>query len=272
MASRRFQDALGRAVKIEWPPRRVASLVPSQTETLHRLGLGPRLVGRTRYCVEPRGEVEIVPEIGGEKSPDVSKILALQPDLVIGNKEENRKADVERLEAAGIPVYLAYPRTVREGIQMVRDLGALVGCEERGDEIAAGLEAVLAEAPAPNTAVSAACFIWKNPWMAVGADTYIDDMLKTCGARNVVPGRIKGRYPRVELEEVLALAPGLVLLPDEPYAFTERDLADFERGEEAASPRAVLLDGKILSWYGPRIGASVRALRAIVSEAAARCG
>jgi ABC-type Fe3+-hydroxamate transport system substrate-binding protein len=266
--NRKLTDMLGRELAVEWPPRRVVSLVPSHTETLVLLGLGGRLVGRTRYCVEPRGRIEAVPEVGGVKSPDVARILSLRPDLVIANREENKKPDVERLEAAGVPVFLTYPRTVREGIDSIRALGAAVDLEREADALAAPCEAELARA-AVGAPVRVLCFVWRDPWMVAGADTYIHDVIAQAGGRNAAAD-LPGRYPRLELAQAMALAPQVVLLPDEPFEFGAAHRADFApfAGVPAVrDARLELLDGKLLSWYGPRIAEALRRLRELLHHA-----
>ncbi|HVP39736.1 MAG TPA: helical backbone metal receptor [Candidatus Saccharimonadales bacterium] len=262
--TRTLCDMLGRRLTLAWPPRRVVSLVPSHTETLLLLGLGERLVGRTRFCVEPRGQVESVPEVGGVKSPHIRAVLDLGPDLVIANREENRKSDVERLEAAGVPVFLTYPRSVSEGIASIRALGAAVDLGPAAEAAARRCEAVLEDPPRPPRA-DALCCVWKDPWMVVGGDTYIHDVLARAGARNVAAG-LPGRYPKVDLAQAMALRPEVVLLPDEPYAFRAEDRADFAPfGSVPAvrDGRLELVDGKALSWYGPRIATALPALRTL---------
>jgi ABC-type Fe3+-hydroxamate transport system substrate-binding protein len=245
--------------------RRIVSLVPSLTEALFALGLGGRLVGVTEWCVHPREEVARLPKVGGTKTPDLTAIRALAPDLVIANREENRRRDVERLEASGIRVWVTYPRTVREGAELLRELAELGASEERRRAVVDPvLEAVAsAEGRPPGPRPRVFCPIWRNPWMTVGADTYAHDLIRLCGGENAFAERGDRRYPRVEEEEILAAAPEVVLLPDEPYRFDDHDAQDLGRWEmPAARDRRIhLIDGTLVSWYGPRIRGAIETLR-----------
>ncbi|MGI8925661.1 MAG: helical backbone metal receptor [Tepidiformaceae bacterium] len=241
---------------------RIVSLVPSLTELIWWFGLQDALVGRTRFCVEPRGEVERVLIVGGTKNPRVAKVLALRPDLVIANKEENRREDVEALRAAGLRVLVTDPNTVPEAVAMVRELGAELGCRAKAETLAAATEAALAEPP-PARKARVFVAVWKDPLMGLGCASYGHDLLEAAGAVNVLGGQ--PRYPATTLADVAQLRPNLVLLPDEPFPFRERDLAAF-----AAVAPARLLDGKLLWWYGPRMPGAIRELRAIFADAASR--
>jgi len=249
-------------------PRRIVSLVPSLTEALFVLGLGDRVVGVTDWCVHPARELASLPRVGGTKNPDLDAVRALEPGLVIANQEENTRRDVEQLKAAGLVVWVTYPRTVEDGVALLRELA------ERGarrDELAAlvaPIEAAVrrarAEAPVRRTRVF--CPIWKGPWMAVGADTYAHDLLTLCGGENVFAGRTERRYPLVREEDIVQAAPEVVLLPDEPYAFDARDVAELGRlGVPAARDgRIHLIDGTLVSWYGPRIGRALETIRSLL--------
>ncbi len=241
-------------------PERIVSLVPSLTELVWRLGRGEALRGRTRYCEEPAGEIEAVPVVGGTKNPDVAAIAAIGPDLVIANREENRREDVEALRAAGLNVLLTDPNSVEEALTMIAGLGETLGREAQTAALVADVRAAVAEGdggrrPALFTP------IWRNPLMGLAGGTYGDSVLAAAGAGNVLAGR--ARYPEVTLEEVAALAPDAILLPDEPYRFGERHLPEFA----AIAPSAVV-DGKLLWWYGPRMADAIRELRRIVRELA----
>ena len=237
-------------------PERIVSLVPSLTELVWWLGCGEALRGRTRFCEEPAGEIERVPTIGGTKNPDVAAITAIAPDLVIANREENRREDVEALRAAGLNVLLTDPNSVQEALAMIGDLGEALG---REGEAAGLVEEVRAAVGEGDGGRRTALFvpIWRNPLMGLASGTYGDSVLAAAGATNVLAGET--RYPEVTLEVVAALAPDAILLPDEPYRFNERHVPEFAE----VAPAAVV-DGKLLWWYGPRMPQAIRELRRVV--------
>jgi ABC-type Fe3+-hydroxamate transport system substrate-binding protein len=254
-----YTDASGVALDQVEPPGRIVSLVPSITETLCHLGLADRLVGVTAYCVAPREVVRGKTRIGGEKDPDLAAIRALQPDLVVANVEENLREHVETLRGWGIPVWVTYPRTVAEGLAMVRELGQVTGTDRRAEAILADLEPLYARvraASARRRPVPVFYAIWRQPWMTISADTYIHDLLAVCGARNVF-GDAPTRYPTVTLDEVAARRPEVIVLPDEPFRFRRLHLEDFTPYADVPAVRARrmhLVDGKPFSWHGPRVG------------------
>ena len=250
-------------------PRRIVSLVPSLTEALFALGLGPRLVGVTDWCVHPAAEVAALPKVGGTKNPAIPRILELRPDLVLANQEENRERDVERLRQAGVEVWVTYPRTVAEAVELLPELAALGAPPERSEPLLERARSALERARArrPSTPIPYFCPIWKRPWMAVGADTYADDLLALCGGRNVFGHRRERRYPIVESEEIEAAQPQVILLPDEPYAFGPADVAELRELDTPASRsgRIHCLDGTLVSWYGPRIPLALEVLGGMLS-------
>ena len=238
-------------------PLRIVSLVPSLTEALFELGLGPRVVGVTDWCVHPAAAVADLPKVGGTKNPSLARVQELRPDLVIANREENRERDVERLRAAGLRVWVTYPRTVAEGLAMIHDLGEVTGAREGARTLLDTLEPLYARArtrAAARRPVSVFYPIWRQPWMTIGADTYVHDLLATCGGVNVFGDRT--RYPTVTLDEVAARRPEVILLPDEPFRFRRAHLADFEPYPAVPAVRGGrihLVDGKPFSWHGPRL-------------------
>jgi ABC-type Fe3+-hydroxamate transport system substrate-binding protein len=292
-ATRRFVDAMGRTVYIAPHPQRLVSLVPSLTEILFDFGCGAEVVGITDYCTEPAIEVAQKMRIGGTKNPNFTAILALQPDLVFAVAEENRRDDVARLEAAGIPVYVFEPVTVRDGIELLWRVAEMLACREAVAASLQAIEDIYAETQtltATRPSARVFCPIWKDPYMTINAGTYVHDMLRVCGGDNIFAERDRRfplaadlgqqpertgsrdterdrRYPRVTLEEMAVLRPDVILLPDEPYVFSEADVADFTAFTDVpavSEQRIYLIDGKILSWYGPRIGQSLRTLRELL--------
>ena len=265
-------DALGRPLAVRAAPERIVSLVPSLSEALFAFGLGERVAGVTRFCVEPREGVAGKAKVGGTKTLDVAAVEALRPDLIIASAEENRAEDVRRLIEGGWPVFVTLPRTVRGAIDLLGQLAALTDSTESARPIIQEAKEALASVRAANAGrepLRVFCPIWRNPYMTIGPDTYMHDVIAVCGGRNVFQGR-EERYPRVELAEMAALDPEMILLPSEPYRFGRRHFADFEPFAQVTAVRrenVLLVDGRMLSWYGPRIGRSLRQLGALLDGA-----
>jgi ABC-type Fe3+-hydroxamate transport system substrate-binding protein len=252
--------------------RRIVSLVPSLSEALVVLGLGDRLVGVTEYCVHPIGAFGGLPKLGGTKDADVRAIIELAPDLVLANHEENTARAVRQLSEAEIDVWVTYPRTVREGASLLRDLAGLGAEAEATERWVVPVERAV-EVAAMRGARSAIrpkvfCPIWRDPWMTIGRETYIHDMIELCGGENLF-GTTKGagarRYPIIDLDDVERAQPDVILLPDEPYAFDEADRKRLSALDcpAARDARIHLIDGTLVSWYGPRIVEAIRVLAKI---------
>lgn len=263
----RVSDARGREHLFAEPPRRVVSLVPSITETLFALGLDESVVGVTDFCVHPAAAVQAKVRIGGTKNPSLDRILALRPDLVLANKEENRRRDVERLEAAGARVFVTYARTLRDAVEEIRLLGALTRTDFRArtmiEEVEQAWDAARAHTPERRPRVAA--LIWKNPYIAVGGDTFAHDMLVQSGGANPFAGE-PHRYPRVDAGRLAAARPDVILLPTEPYAFDENDRREILLLDcpAARSARIHIVEGELLSWYGPRMARALRVLSGLI--------
>jgi ABC-type Fe3+-hydroxamate transport system substrate-binding protein len=248
-------------------PERIVSLVPSLTEALFAFGVGTRVVGRTRYCLWPPRAVGKVPVVGGTKKVDVPRLLQLEPDLVVAVREENRRENVERIQEAGVPVFVGAPESVEGALWLLRELARVVEAP-RTDAVLGPIERVygrLREGVERANPRRLFVPIWKNPYMSVGSDTYAHDVLETCGGENVCGGST--RYPIFTLEEVEAAQPEIVLLPDEPYPFSAEDLEDFYALDipAAQEDRIHLVDGKLLTWYGPRMASGLTQLAALLS-------
>ncbi len=235
---------------------RIVSLVPSITELVAWLGAGDRLVGRTKFCTEPPDLAATVPALGGTKDPAIEAIVAARPDLVIANKEENRREDVEALREAGLRVVVTDPNSVAEAAAMVEKIGGLIGSPTVAAQLADEIRVEIDVAPDP---VAVFVATWWRPLMAMGGATFGNDVVCCAGGRNVFES--SPRYPEVSLAEVEAASPDIILLPDEPFLFAERHLPPF-----AAIAPTRIIDGKLLWWYGPRLPGSIRTLRALLED------
>jgi len=251
--SRASRDDLGALVEVPRPVRRVVSLVPSLTESVASSGL---LVGATDWCTHPAGLD--VARIGGTKNPSVPAVLALAPDLVLANEEENRLADVTALRSAGVAVWVTAPRTVPEALTSLGRMLAVCGIPSP-PSYAAACRAWPA-GPVPPPRLRAVVPIWKKPWMALGRDTFAGDVLGRLGVDNVLAGDAD-RYPRIAIDTLPDH--DLVVLPDEPYAFAADDGPEMFRGVPFA-----LVSGRHLTWYGPSLAEAPEVL--LRSLAAAR--
>jgi ABC-type Fe3+-hydroxamate transport system substrate-binding protein len=249
-----IRDVLGNAFTFARPPRRVVSLVPSLTETLFDLGAGQSVVAVTDFCIFPPGLA--LPRAGGTKNPRVDEIRGLAPDLVHMNLEENLRHHAEAV-ALFAPVFVSEPKSVEDVITLIELLGAIHDRRARATELANALRATLASMP--RRAFTFACPIWKNPWMWCGGDTYVSRLVEAAGGANVLADR--RRYPQIAIEEVLALGPDIVFLPDEPYLFT-RDDADAIRGPRVIGP----FPGHLFTWHGTRTRLGLEFLRSAVVE------
>jgi len=256
-------DDFGQTLVFEKAPERIVSLVPSITETLIELGAGNRVVGITNYCIHPARAVDDIPRVGGTKGASLEKIDALRPDLVITNREENRKRRIDALREK-YPVYVTYPRTVEQALKIVADLGTLTRTSAKAAEIAETCDQIVTSTDpvVRGNPFPTACLIWRDPWMAVGADTYISDLLGTFGFRNVFT-RDDGRYPEVSLGTIAERGTDVIILPNEPYAFAEPDRRQIDSSltEKGRKVRILLVDGSYLTWFGYRTMQGLRFLR-----------
>ena len=222
---------------------RVVSLVPSLTEAV--AATRPEvLVGATDWCTHPAGLD--VARVGGTKYPDLDRVLALEPDLVLLNEEENRLSDAEALRAAGVPVRVTFPRTVPEALDQLGELVDALGAPAEPQWLREARRA-WAALPAPERVRTAVVPVWRRPWVVLGRDTFAGDVLARLGVRNGWADDAE-RYPRPSLDELRARAPDLVVLPDEPYRFTADDGPEAFPGVPAA-----LVSGRHLTWYGPSL-------------------
>lgn len=246
-----FTDQLNRKIDLPSKPQRIISLVPSQTELLYDLGLRDEVVGITKFCVHPEEWFRSKTRVGGTKKYDFEKIKALQPDLIIGNKEENEKEQIEELMKL-YPVWMSDIYTLKDALNMIVYVGALVGKQEQANNIKLEVEykfhQLSQQSITNNKQLKVAYFIWNDPYMVAGSSTFINEMLKTCGFSNVFETL---RYPEVSAAQIAAAAPELILLSSEPYPFKEKHIEQFQ----AICPNAkvMIVDGELFSWYGSRL-------------------
>jgi len=250
------QDVLGRTFDFKAAPRRVISLVPSVTETLFELGAGGSVVGITDFCIFPPDLA--LPRLGGTKNPRVDEIRALAPDLVHMNLEENLRRHGDAIETFA-PVFVSEPKSVDDVETLIAQLGVIHDRRERAAEL---VDALRQERTAlPKRAFTFACPIWKNPWMWCGGDTYVSRLIETAGGTNVIAERT--RYPQLALEEVLALRPDIIFLPDEPYVFTAADAEYLGVPRSGSATVRVIgpFPGHLFTWHGSRTIDGLRFLR-----------
>ncbi|GIV59657.1 MAG: iron ABC transporter [Rhodothermaceae bacterium] len=240
-------DARGHTLRLETPPRRIVSLVPSQTELLAELGLDAAVVGVTRFCVHPAAWKSRKTIVGGTKQVRIDRVRALQPDLVLANREENTRADVEAIETFA-PVFVTDVCDLPGALAMIRTVGRLTGRAERAERLAGRIASAFAALP-PFPPCRAVYLIWRNPYMTVGGDTFIHDMMARAGFVNVFAGHT--RYPVVTEAEMAAAAPDVILLSSEPYPFREKH-RDALRAVLPGLPLH-FVDGEFFSWYGSRL-------------------
>ena len=225
---------------------RIVSLVPSLTELL--IYINADVVGRTKFCIHPAADVKDIPKIGGTKTIHVDRVLALSPDLIIANKEENNKADIEALISSGLRVLVTDIKDIDSAVDAIRTIGEVTNRTLEADILAVAIDQQFHKlAYADGRSV---CYlIWRKPYMTIGHDTYIHSMLTRAGYSNLYADR--DRYPEVNIEELARRAPELIFLSSEPYPFAEKHISELQ----AACPesKVVLVDGEIFSWYGSRM-------------------
>lgn len=239
-------DQLGTQHTFISKPKRIISLVPSITELLCDLGLYDWIVGCTKFCVHPsdlRSKIQI---IGGTKNVKYDLVAALEPDIIIANKEENNKADIETL--VGIcPIWISDIKTIEDSYSMISDLGMVFSKLEKAQSIIADLQQIMVKGNVLSGSV--AYLIWKDPFMTVGNDTYIHNILEKCGLSNVYVSQ--QRYPEITLANLKQQQADYIFLSSEPFPFQQKHIAEIQ--ERIPDSKIVLVDGEYFSWYGSRL-------------------
>lgn len=240
-------DRVGRSVTYEYPPKRIISLCPGITDTLLSLDLEDEIVGRTRFCIYPKGKVENIPAVAGTKDIKLERIQDARPDLIIVEKEENTKEIVEELEQH-FPVYVAEVQSVEEAFQMIEDMGNLTDRNGAAANLIEAIQHQFASLPTSH-GKRIAYVIWRKPYMVVGKDTYINSLLEKMGFINPFIDA-DGRYPAVTAEDFQRANLDYVLLASEPFPFKEKHIEEFL--EMMPETKPLLVDGEMF-WYGPRM-------------------
>lgn len=243
------EDQMGRAVQVSDRPQRIISLVPSQTELLYDLGLGERVVGITKFCVHPEIWFKSKHRVGGTKKVDMDKVRALKPDLIIGNKEENERKDIQALEQE-FPVWMSDIRDLPGALDMITRMGELTGTSLKATALVTEISQAFGILRPLDPSYTAAYLIWCEPYMVAGHGTFINDMLLRCGLQNVFDEG-DARYPEITPQELAESDPDIILLSSEPYPFKEEHIQELNMICPGTPVRIV--DGELFSWYGSRL-------------------
>ena len=238
---------MGRNVNIPNFPERIISLVPSQTELLFDLGIGARVIGITKFCIHPESWHRSKTKIGGTKQLNFAKINELNPDLIIGNKEENNESQVKNLMKK-YPVWISDISNLEESCSMINSIGEITNAATKSAVIVSNVRQEFAKFGPLNSSKKVLYLIWKNPYIAVGKNTFISNMILTCGLLNCV---INTRYPQLTNKEIKQLNPEIIFLSSEPYPFKEKHIPELQ--ELLPNTLIILVDGQLFSWYGSRL-------------------
>lgn len=253
MTSKIFIDQMHREVKIDSPPKRIVSLVPSQTELLYDLGLNDCVVGQTLFCIHPADKHKTKTIIGGTKKLKLELILALQPDLIIGNKEENEQQQIEYL-MQNATVWMSDIYTLSDSLEMIQKIGEITNkkgvAEKIISDINDGFSILAKNLPVHNIKPKVAYFIWRDPYMVAGKNTFINDLLLKLGFENVFENN-SGRYPELNNSDLVEKNPEIILLSSEPYPFNLKHIEELQ--QLLPKSKIYLVDGELFSWYGSRL-------------------
>lgn len=258
-----YLDQLGREVTIDTRPSKIISVVPSQTELLFSLGLNEEIIGITKFCVHPHHWFRTKERIGGTKKLDIDKIRLLKPDLILANKEENTKEQIELL-AKEFPVWISDINNLDDALKMIQQVGLLVGKQQESDQLIYTIRSSFTSLNSEiNATLSDACYlIWKDPLMTIGGDTFISHMLPYAGFKNVFSD-LK-RYPQITIKDIIDSECEILLLSSEPFPFTEKHIEDLKT--QLPDLNIILVDGEMFSWYGSRLVEAVEYFNQLKSK------
>lgn len=242
-----LRDQMGRKVNVPNRPQRIISLVPSQTELLFDLGLDEEVVGITKFCIHPEQWKTDKAIVGGTKQVHFDIVESLQPDLIIGNKEENEETMINEL-AQKYPVWMSDIQDLSDALDMIEAIGEITGKTKEAEGIVVDILTEFSTLETNEIRQSAIYLIWQNPYMAAGQGTFIDDMMRKAGFENLVQDF---RYPEMTIDQISSLNPAVILLSSEPYPFKEKHIEDLKM--QLPNVEIKLVDGEMFSWYGSRL-------------------
>jgi ABC-type Fe3+-hydroxamate transport system substrate-binding protein len=247
MHQRSFADQLGRSIAVNYPPKRIISIVPSQTELLFDLGLDAEIIGITKFCSHPRLKVEYRTNVGGTKKLDLELIRQLKPDLIIGNKEENEQSQIETLMQE-FSVWMSDINDLEGALAMITGIGTMIDRGSQAERLATQISLQFDRLSKSADPLKVAYLIWQKPYMIAGKNTFIDDMLQRCGFVNTFNAE---RYPQLSEDALRQGQPDVIMLSSEPYPFKEKHLQVMSK--ICPLSKVILVDGEMFSWYGSRL-------------------
>jgi ABC-type Fe3+-hydroxamate transport system substrate-binding protein len=244
-----YTDQIGHQFKLDTTPKRIISLVPSQTELLYDLGLDNAVVGITKFCIHPNDWFITKNRVGGTKTVDLEKVAALKPDIIIANKEENTESEIKALQKL-YPVYTSDIANLEESLEMIQQIGEIAAKENESIILIQKIQDEFKNLTAFTGEKNKVLYlIWQDPYMSINQNTFINDMLNSSGFHNLIEG--DKVYPAISENQINELNPDLIFLSSEPYPFKEKHLLEFKK--QFLNARIVLVDGEYFSWYGSRL-------------------
>tara|TARA_B100000809_G_scaffold56168_2_gene52146 strand:- start:287 stop:1069 length:783 start_codon:yes stop_codon:yes gene_type:complete len=257
-----FTDQIGHTFELDGFPNRIISVVPSQTELLYDLGLEDRVLGITKFCIHPKEWLISKKRVGGTKNISLDKVAALNPDLIIANKEENTQAEIEALQKL-YPVYTSDISNLAESIKMITDIGIITNTENEALRITVKIQLEFKKlSKLKNELKRALYLIWKKPYMTINQNRFINNMMIRCGFVNVIKKGVN--YPELSEKEIKDLNPEIILLSSEPFPFTEEHITELQ--SICPDAKVILVDGEYFSWYGSRLSEAPNYFMSLINE------
>ncbi|SDS91102.1 substrate-binding protein [Mucilaginibacter mallensis] len=242
-----FYDQLNRAVDLPDIPKRIISVVPSQTELLFDLGLDDKITGITNFCTHPANKTRSKTTVGGTKKLDIDLIKTLNPDLIIANKEENDRVQIEELMNY-FPVWISDINNLQGAVEMINSIGEMLDCKDKAETLTSSIIHQFDQLKPSPLKLRVAYLIWRKPYMVAGSDTFINSMLGQSGLTNAFD---LSRYPEVNSDMLINARPDVIFLSSEPYPFAEKHITEFK--VIVPNAKIILVDGEMFSWYGSRL-------------------